>query len=319
MTRDIKIMWIVLAALCVAPFMLNSPLFLMEVLCYALFACAFNLLLGYAGLLSFGHAAFFGSAGYIAGYVLINFKSWTGVALDPLLGILVGTAFSAVLGYLFGSLAIRRAGIYFSMITLGLAEIIAYLANQLPFTNGENGLVGIPRGTLFGLLDLSNEKAMYFFVLAIFAFGFWLVYRTVHSPFGQILKAIRENESRAISLGYNVQKFKLMAFVLSAALSGTAGATKSVVMGIQGLTDVHWHVSGDVILMTLLGGLGTIFGPAVGAAIISSLHHFSSALEGWVTVILGVTFIFCVLVFRRGVVGEISAFFKSRDKSESNA
>ncbi|MBN9077141.1 MAG: branched-chain amino acid ABC transporter permease [Rhizobiales bacterium 65-79] len=281
------------------------PVFAMQLLCFALFACAFNLLLGFTGLLSFGHAAFFGAAAYVTGHVI---KIW---GLPPVAGIFVGTAVAAALGYVIGSLAIRRQGIYFAMITLALAQIIYFLGLQLPFTGGENGLQGIPRGHLFGIFDLDRPLVMYYFVAAIFMIGFLIIYRTIHSPFGQVLKSIRENEARALSLGYNVTRFKLIAFIISAALSGLAGATKSVVFQFASLTDLHWQTSGEVILMTLLGGLGTIFGPVVGAITIVSLQHELSSLGSWVNVVIGLIFIVCVLAFRRGIVGELARLLKT--------
>ncbi|HEY1102330.1 MAG TPA: branched-chain amino acid ABC transporter permease [Burkholderiaceae bacterium] len=285
----------------VAPFLVY-PTFLMKVLCFALFACAFNLLLGFAGLLSFGHAAFFGGSAYVCAW-LCKEQGWT-----PELGILAGTVVAGVLGLAFGLLAIRRAGIYFAMITLALAQLVYFLALQLPQTGGEDGLQGVPRGRLFGLIDLSDNIAMYFFVFTLFMAGFALVYRTIHSPFGQILKAIRENEPRAISLGYDVDRYKLLAFVLSAALAGMAGAIKALVFQLASLTDAHWHTSGEVVLMTLLGGLGTVLGPAVGAAMIVALQNeLADKVGSWVTVIIGVIFVLCVLAFRRGVVGELLA------------
>jgi branched-chain amino acid transport system permease protein len=287
-----------------APHLGVYPTFLMKCWCFALFACAFNLLLGYTGLLSFGHAAFIGAAGYIAGHTI---KVW---GLSPELGILAGTAFAGVLGYLFGSLAIRRAGIYFAMITLALAQMLYFVWLQMKFTGGEDGLQGVPRGKLFGLIDLADNMNLYYFVFAIFMFGFLLIYRTIHSPFGQILKSIRENEPRAISLGYDVDKYKLLAFVLSAALSGLAGATKTVVFQLASLTDAHWHTSGEVVLMTLLGGLGTVFGPVVGAFVIVGLQNqLADKVGSWVQVIMGVIFVVCVLAFRRGLVGEWMALF----------
>lgn len=296
---------------CIAPFMVY-PTFLMKVLCYALFACAFNLLLGFAGLLSFGHAAFFGGSAYITGYLCRD------LGLTPELGLLLGTAFGATLGALFGLVAIRRAGIYFAMITLGLAQVVFFLAVQMPFTGGEDGMQGIPRGALFGVVDMGNNMAMYYFVFAIFMGGFWLVHRTIHSPFGQILKAIRDNEARATSLGYNVDRFKLLAFVISAALAGLAGATKSLVFQLASLGDVNWHTSGEVVLMTLLGGLGTILGPVVGAATIVGLENLLADKVGsWVTVIMGGIFVLCVLVFRRGIVGEIAVLFSKTPPSKS--
>jgi len=275
------------------------PVFVMDLLCFALFACAFNLLLGYAGLLSFGHAAFFGGAAYITGYVT---KEW---GFSPLLGILAGAAFAMVLGTIFGFLAIRRQGIYFAMVTLALAQIIYFLALQMPFTGGENGLQGIPRGELFGLIDLNNSLAMYYFVFAIFLIGFGIIYRTINSPFGEVLQAIRENESRALSLGYDVDHFKLLAFVISATLAGLAGATKAIIFQFAALTNAHWQTSGEVILMTLVGGLGTVFGPVVGAITVGALSHELSAFGSWVQVILGTIFVVCVMVFRRGIIGEI--------------
>ena len=275
------------------------PVFVMDLLCFALFACAFNPLLGYAGLLSFGHAAFFGGAAYITGYVT---KEW---GFTPLLGVLAGAGFALVIGTVFGFLAIRRQGIYFAMVTLALAQIIYFLALQMPFTGGENGLQGIPRGHLFGLIDLNNSLAMYYFVFAIFLIGFGIIYRTINSPFGEVLQAIRENESRALSLGYDVDHFKLLAFVISATLAGLAGATKAIIFQFAALTNAHWQTSGEVILMTLVGGLGTVFGPVLGAITVGALSHELSAFGSWVQVILGTIFVVCVMVFRRGIIGEI--------------
>ncbi|MBA2351885.1 MAG: branched-chain amino acid ABC transporter permease [Burkholderiales bacterium] len=303
MKRDYVIMLVLLAALIVAP-MFVYPVFLMKLLCFALFACAFNLLLGYTGLLSFGHAAFFGGAAYVTGHAVRN------LGFTPELGLLAGMATAAMLGFVVGSLAIRRAGIYFAMITLALAQMIYFLALQFRFTGGEDGLQGVPRGHLFGIIDLSQINTMYFFVLVVFCIGFWIIYRAIHSPFGQVLKAIRENEPRAISLGYDVDKYKLVAFVLSAALSGLAGSTKTLVFQLASLTDVHWHMSGEVVLMTLLGGMGTVFGPIAGAAIVVGLQNYASGLGEWVTVITGAIFVLCVLAFRRGVVGELAALFR---------
>jgi branched-chain amino acid transport system permease protein len=299
-----------------APFALY-PVFLMKVLCFALFACAFNLLIGFTGLLSFGHAAFFGGAGYIAGYAL---KS---LGLPTELGLLLGTAFAALVGLVMGSLAIRRQGIYFTMITLALAQMLFFVFLQAPFTGGEDGLQGVPRGRLLGMLDLGNDVTMYYVVLAIVIAAFALIVRTIHSPFGQVLKAIKENEPRAISLGYDVDRYKLLAFVLSAALSGLAGATKTLVLGFETLTDAHWTMSGLVVLMTLVGGLGTIVGPIVGAIVIIALENKLGDLGGFlarttsiewfntlgdsVTIVTGLIFIVCVLAFRRGIVGELTA------------
>lgn len=299
-----KTFWLLLLALgLLAPFAIY-PVLMMDLLCFALFACAFNLLLGYSGLLSFGHAAFFGGAAYITGFVMTQWH------FGPLSGILTGTLFAAALGLIFGGLAIRRQGIYFAMITLALAQIVFFLALKLPFTGGEDGLQGIPRGMLLGLVDLNQPLNMYYTVLAIFIACFWLIHRTVNSPFGQVLRAIRENEPRAISLGYNVERIKLLAFVLSATLAGTAGATKSIVFQTASLTDVSWHTSGSVILMTLLGGMGTLLGPIVGAFTVVGLEHELSGIGSWVTVIIGLIFIVCVLAFRRGIVGEIGRLWK---------
>lgn len=300
---------LLLVAGIVAPFF-AYPIFLMTALSFALFACAFNLLLGYVGLLSFGHAAFLGSAAYVAGYAI---KAW---GWPPELGLLAGTATGAAIGLIFGLLAIRRQGIYFAMITLALAQMVYFLALQAPFTGGEDGLQGIPRGYLFGILDLSQTYTIYYVVLAIFFFGFFIVYRAVHSPFGQVLKAIRENEPRAVSLGYRVNQYKLLAFVLSAALSGLAGSTKAIVMQFAALTDVHWMLSGEVVLMTLLGGMGTIFGPVVGAFLVLTLQQYLAGLGEWVTVIIGGIFVICVLMFRRGIVGEIAALMMRRQRGE---
>jgi branched-chain amino acid transport system permease protein len=298
------ILWVLLiAAVLIAPLFLY-PVFVMQLLCFALFACAFNLLIGFTGLLSFGHAAFFGGAAYIAGHVI---KVW---GFPPLFGILTGALFAAALGYVIGALAIRRQGIYFAMITLALAQIVYFFALQLPFTGGENGLQGIPRGTLFGIVDLGQPLQMYYFVAAIFMAGFLIIYRTIHSPFGQVLQAIRENEPRALSLGYDVDRFKLIAFIISASLAGLAGATKAVVFQFASLTDAHWQMSGEVILMTLLGGMGTIFGPVIGAVTIVTLQHELAGIGSWVQVVIGVTFIAAVLLFRRGIIGEIARLLK---------
>ena len=274
------------------------PVFLMNVLCLALFASAFNLLLGYTGLLSFGHAAFLSSAAYVTGYVV---KAW---GLPPEVGLLAGTAVAALLGWLIGALAIRRSGIYFAMITLGFAQMIYFLAVQLPFTGGEDGLQGIPRRPLLGLIPLESEGAMYYFVYAVFLAGFFVIYRAVHSPFGHVLRSIRENEPRALSLGYDVDRYKLVAFVLSATLAGLAGALKALVMQFATLTDASWHKSGEVVLMTLLGGMGTIMGPSVGALVVVTMDNYLSGFGDWVTVIVGAVFVVGVLGFRRGLVGE---------------
>ena len=294
----------------VAPFV-AYPVFLMKVLCFALFACAFNLLLGYAGLLSFGHAAFLATGGYVTGYLLSSYP-----ALTPEMGILAGTAAAVGLGGIFGVLSIRRQGIYFAMVTLALAQLMFFFFIQAPFTGGEDGLHGVPRGDLFGFISLSNNFSMYYFVFAIFLIGFALVQRTVHSPFGQVLKAIRENEPRAVSLGYNVDHYKLVAFIISAGLAGLAGSTKTIVFQLASLTDAHWHMSGEVILMTLLGGVGTLFGPVVGAGLVVTLQHLlaQSPLGNWVGPILGVIFVICVLSFRSGIVGEVLKMYRKNFK-----
>ena len=280
------------------------PVFLMKAMCFALFACAFNLLIGFGGLLSFGHAMFLGTAGYVAAYTA---KSW---GFPPEFAILSGTAAAALLGLVTGLLAIRRQGIYFAMITLALAQMMFFFYLQTPFTGGEDGIQAVPRGTLFGVLNLSNVWAMYFTVFAIFMAGFVLIYRVIHSPFGQVLKAIRENEQRAISLGYDVNRYKLLAYLLSATLAGLAGATKALVFQLASLTDVHWTMSGEVVLMTLLGGLGTVFGPVVGALIIITMENYLSQIGAWVTVVQGAIFVVCVLTFRRGVVGELGNWLR---------
>ncbi|HEX3442199.1 MAG TPA: branched-chain amino acid ABC transporter permease [Pseudolabrys sp.] len=290
---------VMIAALVAAPFV-TYPLFLMQAMCFALFACAFNLLIGYVGLLSFGHALYFGWASYLSAYAA---KSW---GLTPELAILTGTATGAALGLLAGALAIRRQGIYFAMITLALAQMMFFFALQAKFTGGEDGIQGVPRGYLFGLIDLRNEMAMYAVVLAIFLAGFMFIYRIIHSPFGEVLKAIRENEARAISLGYKTDRYKLVAFVLSASLAGLAGATKAIVLQLASLTDVNWPMSGEVVLMTLVGGLGTIFGPVVGSFVILVMQYKLAAVGEWVLVIQGVIFVACVLLFRRGIVGELA-------------
>jgi branched-chain amino acid transport system permease protein len=295
-----KVAFVVMAvALVIAPF-LTYPLFLMQALCFALFACAFNLLVGYVGLLSFGHALYFGWASYVTAYAA---KAW---GLPPELAILAGTATGAGLGVIAGALAIRRQGIYFSMITLALAQMMYFVALRSRFTGGEDGIQAVPRGHLFGVFDLNDPTIMYFFVLAIFLGGFLFIHRIIHSPFGEVLKAIRENETRATSLGYKTDRYKLMAFVLSATLAGLAGATKALVVQIASLTDVYWPMSGEVVLMSLVGGLGTLFGPIVGSFVILAMQYKLSALGEWVLVIQGVIFVTCVLLFRRGVVGEIA-------------
>lgn len=296
---------LLLASLLVAPFM-GYPIFLMSCLCFALFASAFNLLIGFTGLLSFGHAMFFGFAAYVSGHAA---KVW---GFTPEVCLILGTLSATVIGLVTGWLAVRREGIYFAMVTLALAQMIYFICVQAPFTYAEDGIQSIPRGKLFGLIDLTDDKAMYYFVLAVFLFGFALIYRVIHSPFGQVLKSIRENEPRALSLGYDVSKFKLTAFVLSGALAGMAGATKSLALGLATLTDVGWQMSGEVVLMTLLGGMGTILGPTIGATVIVSMQNYLADLGSWVTIIMGVTFVVCVLVFRRGIVGEVAHRFGSK-------
>jgi branched-chain amino acid transport system permease protein len=294
---------VMVVALVVAPFF-TYPLFLMQVMCFALFACAFNLLIGYVGLLSFGHALYFGWASYLSAYAA---KAW---GFTPELAILTGTATAAFCGLAAGSLAIRRQGIYFAMITLALAQMMFFFALQAKFTGGEDGIQAVPRGYLFGLIDLRNELAMYIVVLVIFLAGFVFVYRIVHSPFGEVLKAIRENEPRAISLGYKTDRYKLTAFVLSATLAGVAGSTKAIVLQLASLTDVNWPMSGEVVLMTLVGGLGTIFGPIVGSFVILTMQYKLAIVGEWVLVIQGVIFVACVLLFRRGIVGEIANWLR---------
>ncbi|MES2226586.1 MAG: branched-chain amino acid ABC transporter permease [Pseudomonadota bacterium] len=282
----------------VAPFVVY-PIFLMKALCFALFACALNLLMGYAGLLSFGHAAFFGGAGYVTGYAM-TVLNWPVEA-----GLLAGTVFGLVLGTVFGGLAIRRQGLYFTMVTLALAQMVFFLCLQIKATGGEDGLQGIPRGVLFGVIDLNKSLNLYYLVFAVFLVGFVFIYRVVHSPFGNVLKAIRENEPRAISLGYNAERHKLVAFILSAGLAGLAGSTKAIVFQLASLTDVHWSMSGEAVLMTLVGGMGTLFGPVVGAVFVVSLDNLLAPFGSWFTVVMGVIFVACVLLFKKGIVGSL--------------
>jgi len=302
--RVVRLSVLLLLALA-APFAFY-PIFVMKALCFGLFAAAFNLLIGFGGLLSFGHAAFMGSASYITAYTV---KMW---GFPPLVGILAGTAVAAALGTVFGWLAIRRKGIYFAMVTLALSQMVYFFALEAKFTGGEDGIQAVPRGNLFGLIDLNQPLAMYYLVLAIFLIGFGIVYRAIHSPFGEVLKAIRDNEQRAISLGYNTDRYKLLAFILSATLAGLAGATKALVFQFASLTDVTWQMSGDVVLMTLVGGLGTIWGPVAGAFISVTMENYLAQFGSWVTVIQGVIFVVCVLLFRRGVVGEINYLIARR-------
>jgi len=304
MTRNRLAVLLAVAGLAIAAPFIAYPVLLMKLMCFALFACAFNLLLGFTGLLSFGHAALFGTAGYVTGHVI---KEW---GFTPEAGVAAGTLAAVALGFLFGTLAIRRQGIYFAMITLALAQMVYFVLLQAPFTGGEDGLQDVPRGRLFGFVDLSDDLALYYLVLAIFVGGLWLIHRTIHSPFGQILKAIRENEARTVSLGYDVARFKLLAFVLSAGLSGLAGATKVLVFKFATLADAHWHLSGEVVLMTLLGGMGTVLGPVIGAGTIVTLQNeLADKVGSLVTVVMGTIFIFCVLLFRRGIVGELLRFW----------
>jgi len=291
---------IMTALLLIVPFTGVYPFFVMQALCFALLACSFNLLIGYGGLLSFGHAMFLGTAGYVSAHAL---KVW---GLTPELAILVGTAAAAGLGVITGLIAIRRQGIYFAMITLALSQLLYFIYLQTPFTHGEDGIQGIPQGRLFGLLNLSNPTVLYYVILAGFLIGFLLIFRTINSPFGEVLKAIRENEQRAISLGYKTDQYKLLAFILSGTLAGFAGALKVFVAQNASLTDVHWSMSGEIVLMTLVGGLGTIFGPVVGAFVITAMQQYLAGYGQWVTVIQGVIFVACVLAFRRGIIGEIA-------------
>ena len=309
-TRRSRIAWgVVLALLVAAPFIGLYPIFVMNALCFAIFACAFNLLLGFTGLLSFGHAAYLGAAAYFTGWLI---KS---AGFTPELGILAGTLGAGLIGLVVGLIAIRRQGIYFAMITLAMAQMVYFVWLQAPFTGGEDGLQGVPRGKLFGLLPLSNDIVMYFVVLAVFVAVFLGIIRIVHSPYGQVLKAIRENEPRAISLGYDVDRYKLLAFVLSTTLAGLAGSLKTVVLGFATLSDAHWSLSGEVVLMTLLGGMGTFAGPVLGAFTIVGLQNFLADRVGsWVTVIIGVIFVVCVVGFRHGFVGELLAWQRRRGK-----
>jgi branched-chain amino acid transport system permease protein len=300
-TRSQLIGFVVLVALIIiCPFFLY-PVFLMRVLCVALFACAFNLMIGYVGLLSFGHAAFYGMGAYVAAWTM---KFWH---IDAAVAIIFGGLTGAVLGLILGYLAIRRSGIYFAMITLALAQMVYFFCLEAPFTGGEDGIQQVPRGHLFGFINLSNDMTMYWLVAAIFLAGFLLIHRIIHSPFGQVMKGIRENEPRAISLGYRTTDYKLIAFVLSTALSGVAGGTKALVFGIATLTDVHYSTSGEVVLTTLVGGLGTVFGPVMGAVVITSMENYLAQFGSWVTVTQGAIFMACVLAFRRGIIGEIAA------------
>jgi branched-chain amino acid transport system permease protein len=299
-SRSEAIAFLVMVAFLVLAPMAIYPLFLMKALCFALFACAFNLLIGYVGLLSFGHALYFGWASYVSAYAA---KAW---GFNPEFAILLGAATAALFGLIAGSLAIRRQGIYFAMITLALAQMMFFFAVQAPFTGGEDGIQAVPRGWLFGLVNLSDQMNMYVTVVVIFLACFLMIYRIIHSPFGEVLKAIRENEARAISLGYKTDRYKLMAFVLSATFAGVAGATKAIVFQLASLTDVDWPMSGEVVLMALVGGLGTVFGPVAGAFVVIAMQNYLAHIGQWVLAIQGVIFVLCVLLFRRGIVGEIA-------------
>ncbi|MEN3350312.1 MAG: branched-chain amino acid transport system permease protein [Bradyrhizobium sp.] len=303
--RDEMIVFAAMAVLlAVVPFTGIYPFFVMQALCFALLACAFNLLIGYGGLLSFGHAMFLGTSGYVSAHAL---KVW---GLSPELGIVVGTAAAAVLGLVTGYISIKRQGIYFSMITLALSQLLYFIYLQAPFTHGEDGIQGIPQGRLLGIFDLSKPIVLYYVVLVGFLAGFLLIYRTINSPFGEVLKSIRENEPRAISLGYKTDQYKMLAFILSGTLAGFAGSLKVFVAQNASLTDVHWSMSGEIVLMTLVGGLGTIFGPVVGAFVIIAMQQYLAGFGQWVTVIQGVIFVSCVLLFRRGLVGELAHFLR---------
>ena len=304
-TSDEMVAFVIMALLLAAiPFTGIYPYFVMQALCFALFACAFNLLIGYSGLLSFGHAMFLGTAGYATAHAL---KVW---GFSPELGILFGIVCAVALGVVTGLIAIRRQGIYFSMITLALSQLLYFIYLQTPFTHGEDGIQGIPQGKMFGVLDLSNSTTLYYVILAVFLLAFLLIYRTINSPFGEVLKSIRENEQRAISLGYKTDQYKLLAYILSGALAGLAGSMKVFVAQNASLTDVHWTMSGEVVLMTLVGGLGTVFGPVIGAFVIIAMQQYLAGFGQWVTVIQGAIFVVCVLTFRRGVIGEIAHYFK---------
>jgi branched-chain amino acid transport system permease protein len=294
---------VMLAAMVAAPFVLY-PIFLMKVMCFALFAAAFNLLIGYVGLLSFGHAAYFGFGGYIGAWLA---KSW---GVSPELSVLAGGLAGGAVGVVFGWLAIRRQGIYFAMITLALAQMVYFFCVQAPFTGGEDGIQSVPRGRLFGLISLNSDARMYVFTAVVFLIGFFFIHRVIHSPFGNVIKAVRENEQRATSLGYRTETYKWIAFVLSAFLAGCAGALKDLVFGLATLTDVHWSMSGEIVLITLLGGMGTIYGPVVGALVVMSMETYLAPYGAWVTVIQGLIFVACVLTFRRGIVGELAAWLK---------
>lgn len=304
-TTDEMIAFVLMTVvLVIIPFTDIYPFFVMQALCFALFACAFNLLIGYGGLLSFGHAMFLGTAGYVTAHTL---KIW---GVSPELGVLLGVAASGALSVVTGLIAIRRQGIYFAMITLALSQLLYFIYLQTPFTHGEDGIQSVPKGRMFGVLDLTDTMTLYYVILVVFLLGFLLIYRIINSPFGEVLKSIRENEQRAISLGYKTDQYKLLAYILSGTLAGLAGAIKVFVAQNASLTDVHWTMSGEVVLMSLVGGLGTVFGPVVGAFVIIGMQQYLAGFGQWVTVIQGVVFVVCVLTFRRGVVGEIAHYLK---------
>jgi len=310
MARAVGLALLIIAGLA-APFFVY-PVFLMKALCFAIFACAFNLVFGFGGLLSFGHGAFLGGSAYVTGYVV---KMW---GFTPELGLLAGMAAAAALGFVFAVLATRRQGIYFAMITFGLAQMVYFAALQLPFTGGEDGLQSVPRRHLFGILDLSSNLVMYYFVLTIFLLSLIAVWRIVRSPFGQVLHAIRDNEPRAMSLGYRVEHYKILVFMLSSTLAGLAGGLKCLVFGIATLTDVYWHASGEVVLMTMLGGVGTMLGPAVGAVLVVGIQNYFAELGAWVTIIQGAIFVIVVMAFRRGIVGELAPFLARLGRREQS-
>jgi len=304
MSRHHRVAFAVMVAFFAVGPLVLYPVFLMKVMCFALFACAFNLLIGFGGLVSFGHAMFLGTAGYVTGHALKVWGVW------PEIGIILGVAASAVLSVITGLIAIRRQGIYFAMITLALSQLLFFVYLQTPFTHGEDGIQGIPQGMIFGVFNLSKPTTLYYVVLALFLLGFLLIYRAINSPFGEVLKSIRENERRAISLGYKTDQYKLLAYILSGTLAGLAGAVKVFVAQNASLTDVHWTMSGEVVLMTLVGGLGTVFGPVVGAFVIIAMQQYLAGFGQWVTVIQGAVFVICVLTFRRGIIGKIAHLLK---------
>jgi len=315
---SVRILLVLLVPALLVPFFpqIAYPVFIMKILCFGLFALAFNLLIGFTGLVSFGHAAFFGWAGYTTGGLMIRYAP-QGLPVE--IAILAGVLVATVIGYVIGALAIRRTGVYFSMVTLALSQIAYFFAVQAPWTGGEDGMQGVPRGKLLGFIDLSSDTAMYYFVLAVFVLGFLAIHRIIHSPFGQALKALRDNPARAISLGYDIDRCKLYAFMLSAALAGVAGSMKALVLQLAALNDVMLSTSTEVLLMTLLGGLGTGWGPVVGAALVLTLQNHLAALGGVVTIIIGFTFVVCVSFFRLGIIGELQAALQRRDSKKKHA